>query len=86
MLTALHPASPSAEQVAALIDGVRRLDDAIDTLTQVQVELWRLIDDSHWRSQAVEVLRASLLERVAAVTEHCVAIESQRSACQAAIS
>ncbi|GAA2894401.1 hypothetical protein [Microbacterium esteraromaticum] len=86
MLTTLHTASPTAEEVAALLGGVRHLDDAIDTITQVRIELWRLVADSQWRSHAVEVLRASLLERVAALTEHCAAVESQRSACMAGIS
>jgi len=86
MLTSLHPGSPSAEEVAALLGGVRHLDDAIDTVIQVRIELWRLIADSHWRSHAVEALRASLLERVAAVTENCAAVETQRSACLAGIS
>ena len=86
MLTSLHPGAPSADEAAALLAGACQLDDAIDTLMQVRIELWRLVADAHWQSRAVEMLRASLLERVASVSDHCVAIETLRSACLRAMS
>ena len=86
MLTTLHPGAPSAEEAAALIAGTGQLDDAIETLMQVRIELWRLVADTNWQSRAVEMLRASLRERVASVGDHCVAIETLRSACLRAMS
>ncbi|QMU96695.1 hypothetical protein FVO59_05290 [Microbacterium esteraromaticum] len=81
MLATLHPGAPSADEVAALLVGVRQLDDAIDTLTQVRIELGRLVADSHWRSDAVDMLRASLIERAADVSERCAAVEGHRDVC-----
>lgn len=77
----MHPGTPSADEIAALLTGVRLLDDAVDTLTQVRIELSRLVADSHWRSDAVEILRASLLERMAGVSARCAAVETQRDMC-----
>lgn len=81
MLTTLHPGAPSADEIAVLLAGIRQLDDALDTLTQVRIDLARLIHDTHWRSKAVEILRESLLERVADVSTCCASIGAQRDVC-----
>jgi len=85
MLTISPPGAPSADEMAALLTGVRLLDDALDTLTQVRMELARLVADSHWRADAVEILRASLIERRSDVDAHCADVAAQRDACLRAI-
>ncbi|MGW9627418.1 hypothetical protein [Microbacterium sp. NPDC055521] len=81
MLTITPPVASSADEIAALLDGVRLLDDALDTLTQVRIELARLIADSHWRAEAIEILRASLIERRSAVAAICADVVAQRDDC-----
>lgn len=85
MLTTIHPAAPSGDELAELITGVRLLDDALDTLAQVRGELDRLIDDSHWEAAAVRMLRAALIGRAGRVDVACADIASYRDGCLAAL-
>ena len=79
------PGAPAADEMAALIIGMRRLDDALDTLAQVRVELDRLIDDSHWEAAAVRMLRCALIGRARRVDVACADIDSYRDGCLAAL-
>lgn len=81
MLTITHPGTTSADELAALFTGIRQLDDAVDALTQARIELSRLIADSHWQSEAVEMLRASLGRRADDVDSRCTSVETQRDLC-----
>ncbi|OIU88472.1 MULTISPECIES: hypothetical protein [unclassified Microbacterium] len=81
MLTITPPGASSADEMAALLGGVRLLDDAFDTLTQVRIELSRLIADSHWRADAVEILRASLIERRREADAHSAEVVAHRDDC-----
>lgn len=81
MLATTHPGAPSADELAALLTGIHLLDDAIDTLTQVRAELARLVADAHWRSDAVQILRASLIQRVGEVDARCGDVATQRDIC-----
>lgn len=81
MLGITHPGAPSADEIATLLTGIRQLDDAIDTLALARIELAQLGGDAHWKSKAVELLRASLLERAADVSTRCAAVEAQRDLC-----
>jgi len=85
MLTTLHPGAPSADEVAALLTGVRILDDVIEQLTQLRIELDRLIADSHWESRAVRMLRASLTERHGQLAPLRAEVEAQRDGCLRAV-
>ncbi|PKI91474.1 hypothetical protein CW368_05960 [Actinomycetales bacterium SN12] len=85
MLTISPPGAPSADEMAAVLTGVRLLDDALDTLAQVRTELARLVADTHWRADAVEILRASLIERRHRVDAYCSEVAAQRDACMRAI-
>lgn len=85
MLTTIHPGTASPDEIAALLSGVRILDDALDTLAQVRVELDRLIDDSHWEAAAVRMLRAALIGRAGRLDVACADIASYRDGCLAVV-
>ncbi|WP_313354488.1 hypothetical protein [Microbacterium sp.] len=85
MFTIAPPGTPSADEMAALLDGARLLDDALDILAQVRAELDRLIDDSHWEAAAVRMLRAALIGRAGRLVVACADIASYRDECLAAL-
>lgn len=85
MLTITPPTAASADEMAALLVGVRLLEDALDTLAQARAELDRLIADSHWEAAAVRMLRAALIGRAGRVDVACADVASYRDGCLAAL-